>query len=80
MIKKITIQKIILKYYALNRTHVSRKFKTSNRHDESTNNVSLRFDVAHRITKGEGIRSTSRNMFERESNFLETIKYHKERF
>ena len=55
MIKKITIQKIILKYYALNRTHVSRKFQTSNCHDKWTNNdFAARFDFAHRITKWRG--------------------------
>ena len=45
--KKIIIKRIILKYYALNRIHVSRKFLTSNPYDESTNNVSSRFASAH---------------------------------
>ena len=40
------------------------------RHEESTNNVPLRFDFAHRITRWRGDtfdnNSTSRNMFGRE--------------
>ena len=40
MIKKK--KETVLNYYALNRIHVSRKFQTSNIHDESTNNVTLR--------------------------------------
>lgn len=46
------IKKIVLKYYALNRTHVSRKFRTYNRHDKQTNNVALCFDFAYRMERG----------------------------
>ena len=49
------------------------------RHEESTNNVPLRFDFAHRITRWRGDtfdnNSTNRNMFGYESNFLETQCY-----
>ena len=53
IITKIVIKKIILNT-AINRKHISRKFQISNRHDESTNNVTLRFDFAHRITRWSG--------------------------
>ena len=46
--KRIIRKRTVLKYYALNRTHILRIFLTSNRYDESTNNVSSRFAFAHR--------------------------------
>ena len=53
--KRIIIKRTVLKYYALNRTHVLRKFQTSNCHDKWTNNVfTVRFDFAYRITTWRG--------------------------